>query len=94
MPVIDQVAADYRDDVTFLAVGGRSDLERTASAADELFSDNLMWGFSPEIWDLYGIPGQPTTVLIADGVIVDQWFGAIGEDALRERLDHLVGLTT
>lgn len=93
MPVIDEVAADYQDDVTFLAVGGRSDLAKTAIAADELFSDNLMWGYSPDIWALYGIPGQPATVLIADGVIVDQWFGAIGEDALRERLDHLVELS-
>ena len=94
MPVIDTVATDYLDDVAFLAVAGRSDMARTAPAAAELFSANLSWGLDDSIWDLYGVPGQPATVLIADGVVVDQWFGALGEDALRERLDRLVALSS
>jgi thioredoxin-like negative regulator of GroEL len=51
-----------------------------------------MWGLDDTIWNLYGVPGQPASVLIAQGVIVDQWFGAAGEDTLRERLDRLVSL--
>ncbi len=94
MPVIDDVAAEYLEDVTFLAVAGRSDLGSTAAAADELFSDNLMWGLDESVWDLYGIPGQPASVLITNGVIVDQWFGAVGADVLRERLDRLVELSS
>jgi hypothetical protein len=94
LPVIDRVAADYQDDVTFLAIAGRSDIERTAAGASELFSDNLLWGLDDGIWDLYGVPGQPSTILVADGVIVDRWFGAAPEDLLRERLDRLVALSS
>lgn len=92
MPVIDAVAADYLDEIAFVAVAGRADMDRTAPRAAELFSDNLMWGLDDTIWNLYGVPGQPASVLIAQGVIVDQWFGAAGEETLRERLDRLVSL--
>ena len=94
MPVIDTVAADYLDDIAFVAVAGRSDMARTAPAAAELISDNVAWGLDDGIWELYGVPGQPASVLIADGVVVDQWFGALGEDALRERLDRLASLSS
>lgn len=92
MPVIDRVAADFLDDVAFVAVAGRADLARTAARAPELFSDNLIWGLGEDVWNLYGIPGQPASVMVAHGVVVDQWFGAIGESELRSRLDRLVSL--
>jgi hypothetical protein len=92
LPVIDSVAGDYLDQVAFLAVAGRAPMDRTAERAPQLFSDNLKWGLDEEIWRLYGVPGQPASVMIAHGVIVDQWFGAIGEDELRLRLDELVAL--
>jgi hypothetical protein len=93
LPVVDSVASDYLGDVSFLAVAGRSDMARTAEAADELFSGNLAWGLDDRVWDLYGVPGQPATILISNGVIVDQWFGAAPEEFLRERLDRLVSLS-
>ena len=92
MPVVDTVAADYQGDVTFLAVAGKADIDRTAQRANELITDNVLWGLDDSIWDLYGVPGQPATVLIVNGVIVDQWFGALPEDTIRERLDRLVEL--
>ena len=92
MPVVDTVAADYQGDVTFLAVAGKADMDRTAQRADELLTGNVQWGLDDSIWDLYGVPGQPATVLIVDGVIVDQWFGALPEAPIRERLDRLVDL--
>jgi hypothetical protein len=94
LPVIDTVAADYLEDIAFVAVAGRSDMARTAPAAAELISDNVAWGLDDGIWELYGVPGQPASVLIANGVVVDQWFGALGEDALRERLDRLATLSS
>lgn len=94
MPVIDEVANDYLEDVTFLAVAGRGDLGATQEEADRLFSENLKWGLDNSIWDLYGIPGQPASVMIVDGVIVDMWFGALGEDEFRSRLDNLVLLSS
>lgn len=92
MPVVDTIAADYQGDVTFLAVAGKADMGRTAQRAGELLTDNTLWGLDDSIWDLYGVPGQPATVLIVDGVIIDTWFGALPEDLIRERLDRLVEL--
>jgi hypothetical protein len=94
LPVVDQVAADYQGDVTFLAVAAKGSMDATSARAEELFSENLLWGLDDEekIWDLYGVPGQPATVLIARGVVVDMWFGVTDADTLRERLDRLVSL--
>lgn len=87
------MANDYLDEVTFLAVAGRAPIEATAAKAASLFSDNLLWGLDDQVWDLYGIPGQPAVVLITRGVIVDAWFGAQGEEFLRERIDRLIDLS-
>ena len=90
MPVIDRVAADYQDDIRFIAVAGRSSLEATAERAPQWFS-RLDWGLDESVWDLYGIPGQPASVLITgDDFIVDSWFGAAAEEDLRDALDGLV----
>lgn len=92
MPVVDEVSADYQDEVAFLAVAGKSDLSPTADVAGRLLTDNVPWGLDDSIWDLYGVPGQPATVLIAQGVIVDMWFGAQSDEFLRERIDNLITL--
>lgn len=94
MPVIDQVANDYINDITFLAVAGRGDLDSTRDRAADLFSNNIIWGLDDDIWSLYGIPGQPTSVLIANGVVVDLWFGALAEPEMRKRLDNLVAVSS
>jgi hypothetical protein len=94
LPVVDEVANDYVDDVTFLAVAGRGDLGATRDEAARLFSNNLKWGLDDSIWDLYGVPGQPASVLIANGVVVDVWFGALNEAEMRSRLDSLVSLSS
>lgn len=86
------MANDYLDEVTFLAVAGKGTMEATAEEASTLFSDNLNWGLDESIWDLYGVPGQPATVLIAQGVVVDMWFGETSAEFLRERIDRLISL--
>ncbi len=43
---------------------------------------------------LYGVPGQPASVIVVEGVVVDAWFGAIGESELRNRLDAVVALSS
>jgi hypothetical protein len=88
--VIDAVASDYQDSVRFIAVAGRSDLEPTKQRAAELLRNGTVdWGFDQSIWELYGILGQPASVMIRNGVIVDSWYGALGETELRNRLDSL-----
>lgn len=90
MPVIDKVARDYADEVRFLAVAGRSDLESTRERAAELFS-HLDWALADEVWDLYGVPYQPVTILITGGdVVFDTWPGARDEDEVRSRLDTML----
>ena len=88
--MIDAVASDYQDSIRFVAVAGRSDLEPTAARAEELLSDNVAWGLDDSIWDLYDILGQPASVMITgDDIIVDGWYGAIGEDELRSKFEFL-----
>ncbi|HEX9854687.1 MAG TPA: hypothetical protein VGC47_05175 [Acidimicrobiia bacterium] len=94
MPVVDEVAADYLDSVEFVAVAGRSTEEASRERAPEWFSDNLAWGYDDSIWELYEVFGQPTTFLIHDGRIIDMWFGALGEQELRQKLDRVVASTT
>lgn len=85
------VAADYEDEIRFLAMAGRSDLDSTAERAGQLF-ENLDWALADEVWELYGIPYQPVTVLITGGDIVfDTWPGAIDEQEMRDRIDAMLG---
>jgi hypothetical protein len=68
-------------------------LEPTAARADELLSDNVAWGLDDAIWELYDIFGQPASVMITgDDIIVDSWYGALGESELRSRFDLLSGI--
>jgi len=63
LPVVDAVSADYQGQVTFLAVAGRSSPEASADRVGDWFSpDRLLWGYSDELWALFGIPGQPVSV--------------------------------
>lgn len=92
MPVVDEVAADYQDDVRFVAVAGRAGLDETAERANELFA-LLDWGLDDGIWDLYGVPYQPVTFLITGSdVVADTWAGPLEADEIRSRLDALVAL--
>jgi hypothetical protein len=91
LPVIDRVAADYEDQVRFIAVAGKSpDYSRTEQRANELFH-RLDWGLDDSIWELYNVPYQPYSVLITgDDVVLVEWFGAADEATLRQELDRLV----
>jgi peroxiredoxin len=55
-----------------------------------------MWGLDgqEEIFQLYGIPYQPVTVLIAaDKTVVESWDGLRPEDEIRAALDSLLALS-
>jgi hypothetical protein len=91
LPVVAEVSQDYTDEVEFVAVAGRSDMNSTAERADDLFGDALLWGLDDSIWDLYGVPYQPVTFLITGGdTIVDGWPGALDEGEIRDRIDNLL----
>lgn len=94
MPIINSLAADYGDDVTFVAVAGRSTLQASRERASTWFSpDRILWGYDDDLWQTYLVRGQPVGFLISgDDVIVDRWLGNIGKDAITELLDTLVAV--
>lgn len=97
MPVVDDLAAGYSDQVDFVAPAWKSDLASTEARARELFqSGAIMWGLDSEelIFGLYGVPYQPVTVLIAsDDTIVETWPGLRDKDDIREAIQRLIGLS-
>ncbi|HUG32928.1 MAG TPA: hypothetical protein VMM14_08550 [Acidimicrobiia bacterium] len=97
MPVVDSLTAEYADDVDFVAPAWRSSFEATQERADQLFQSGLvMWGLdeNEEIFELYGVPYQPVTVLIAgDGTVVEAWDGLRAESEIRTALDALIALS-
>lgn len=97
MPVVDSLAAEYSDEVDFVAPAWKSTFDLTRDRANELFqSGEVMWGLDEEeeVFSAYGIPYQPVTVLIAgDQTVVEAWDGLRPEDDIRAALDNLIGLS-
>ena len=93
--MIDAVASDYQDRVTFLAIAQSSTPEASAQRVGDWFSPNrMLWGYSDDIGPWYGVRGQPVTVLItANGKVVGQWFGRLPEADIRAELDALIALS-
>lgn len=95
MPVVDEIAADYADEVAFVAPAWKGTESATAERAAELMpSGVIQWGLDAdqEVFEAYGVPYQPVTVLIsADGRVVESWFGIRDEADIRSSLDTLVG---
>lgn len=96
MPVVDQLSAEYGDQVTFLAVAWKSSFNRTADRAAQLMpSGNIRWGLdeAEEIFQAYEVPYQPVTVLVTRGTIVERWPGIRSGDELRAAVDNLIALS-
>lgn len=97
MPVIDSLAAEYSDRIDFVAPAWKSSLEATAARAGELMpSGMIQWGLdaNEEIFQLYGVPYQPVSVLIAaDQTVVEAWDGLRPEAEIRAALDDLISLS-
>ena len=97
MPVVDALAAEYGDEVDFVAPAWKSNLEAARARANELFlSGKIQWGLDEQerIFELYGVPYQPVTVLIAgDQTVVEAWAGIRSEDEIRAAIDNLIALS-
>ncbi len=80
-----------------MALAWKSDFDATKVRADELFlSGNILWGLdeNEEIFQLFGVPYQPVTILIAsDQTVVEAWAGLRDESDLRVALDDLISLS-
>ena len=92
--MIDAVASDYLDEITFLAVAGRSTPEASALRVGDWFDPGrILWGYDDALWGEYGVPGQPVSFLISsDDVIVGGWFGQVPEGYMRQEFDRLAAI--
>jgi hypothetical protein len=94
LPVVDNLASEYGDEVAFIAVAYASTFDKTAAGAARLMPSGVIrWGLDEHesVRGIYGISGQPWTVLIsASGQEVDRWPGARSEDQIRASLDALI----
>ena len=94
MPVIDDLAVEYSDRVAFVAPAWKASFDATAEQASRLLeSGEVRWGLdeSEGIFQAYGVPYQPATVLIgADGTVVESWLGARDEAAMRQSIEALL----
>ena len=93
--MIDAVASEFRNRVTFVAVAQNSTPEASAERVGVWFSpDRLRWGYSDEIGPLFGVRGQPVSVLITSrGKIASTWFGSRPETEIRSEIEQLLELS-
>ena len=91
------MAADYGDRVDFVAPAWKSDFDRTEARALETFeSGNIQWGLDEDedIFEKYGVPYQPVTVLItSDRRVANAWAGTMSEEEIRSEIDKLLSLS-
>ena len=78
-----------------MAPAWKSNFGQTEARAHELFlAGQIMWGLDETVFELYGIPYQPVTVLIgADKTIVDAWPGLRGEEEIRASIENLLAVS-
>jgi len=94
LPVIDQLAREYGDQVAFVAVAWKGTLAATAERAAEILPSGIVrWGLdeTEEVFSLYSIPYQPASVLITSGkTIFERWPGARSEAEMRDAIEGLI----
>jgi hypothetical protein len=95
LPVVDNFAAEYADEVDFVAPAWKGSFEATEARAIELFSSGrVLWGLDEgeEVFSAYGVAAQPVTFLIdAERRIADTWFGLRSEPDIRAAIESLAG---
>ena len=96
MPGVDDLAAEYGDQIDFVAPAWKGTAGATAAAGNSYFqSGNVYWGLDEDedIFAKYGIPYQPVTILIAsDGTVVTEWAGLKDPAEIEIWLDELITL--
>ena len=77
-PKIEQMAADARDDLAVIAIGGRDQAANGPAFVERhgLRSPMLLFDEPMAAWEAYRIPGQPVAVLLdRDGQEIRRWLG-------------------
>ena len=94
MPVVDQLAAKYGDQIDFVAPAWKSTEGATAAAGANYFqSGKVFWGLDADqdVFAAYGVPYQPVTILIAhDRTVVTEWAGFKDAADIEAWLNELI----
>lgn len=92
--MLEKLAQEYGERMTFLAPAWRSTLERTRMEANKLIpSGAVKWGLDDgeEIFSAYGVPYQPVTVLVTKSKKIADIVGGAGtEEQLRSQIEDLL----
>lgn len=90
------MAAEYGDQIDFVAPAWKGSPEATAAAGNSYFlSGNVYWGLDEDedIFAKYGIPYQPVTILIAhDETVWTEWAGLRDPAEVEVLLNELIAL--
>ncbi len=90
-PAVAEVQEKYGDDVLFVGVAGRDDLEPIVGFIDEydVGSFTHVVDQAGAIWDNFEIVTQPSFIFLDSSGSAEAYVGALGVDGLSERLDEL-----
>ncbi len=81
-----------------MAPAWHSTFEATEARALATFvSGKIQWGLDEDIdiFEKYGVPYQPVTVLIAgDDTVVESWDGLRPEEDIRAAIENLIAIST
>ena len=91
-PDLNSVAVRYAGRVAFVGISNRDTVEDGLRYAAK-HAVPYPLAHAPEVWRSYGVPYQPTTVVISrDGRELERWSGAVTAEQLTTALDS--ALTT
>ena len=84
------MAEEYEGEVTFFGVSNNDTVADGRAYQDE-YEVPYELAHAPEVWEAYGVPYQPVTVVIdPTGQIVERFEGQITYDDLKRALEKIV----
>jgi len=96
LPVVNELAAKYGDQIDFVAPAWKGTSEATAAAGSSFFpTGDVLWGLDEDedIFSKFGIPYQPVTILIAhDRTVFTEWAGLRDPAEVEALIDELIVL--
>ncbi|MGD9701201.1 MAG: redoxin family protein [Acidimicrobiia bacterium] len=91
-PEVAEIAERYADQVSFVGVPGRGELDAMRAFVDDTGTGSLthLADLDGSVWSAFGVYGQPAYAFIDDTGEIDVFVGGMGGDALAERVDELL----
>ncbi len=84
------MAEEYEGEIVFFGVSNNDTVEDGRAYA-ETYEVPYELAHAPEVWEAYGVPYQPVTIVIgADGGIAQRFEGQITYEQLREAIESVV----